>query len=83
MLLPIFTVPYLRELTPTFYAVTYQLREAMMLEMKQSREATSVDMISWLSRIALELIGQGGLGHSFGALGGESDVFSKAAKDLV
>ena len=30
--------------------------------------SVQLDMLDWMSRVALELIGQGGLGYSFSAL---------------
>ena len=42
-------------------------------------------MLSWMSRTALELIGQSGLGYSFDPLTEDSNqhIFSKSAKELV
>jgi len=42
----------------------------------------SVNMMKPLTQVALEFIGQGGLGHSFG-FEGRSDVYLKASKDCV
>ena len=45
---------------------------------------TEIDMLHWMNRTALELIGQGGLGHSFDPL--TEDVrhtFGDAIKELV
>ena len=48
---------------------------------KRTTEA-SVDVLDWISRTALDLIGLGGLGYSFGALKGTHDPYSEAARRL-
>ena len=41
-------------------------------------------MLAWLTRSALELVGQGGLGYSFDPLVAEShDEFAEAVKSFV
>ena len=44
-----------------------------------------IDILSWTTRTALELIGQSGLGYSFDPLteDGNDHIFSKSAKELV
>lgn len=43
-----------------------------------------VDMIKWMGRIALELVGQGGMGHSFDPLvEGSQDTLTEAVKALT
>ncbi len=45
---------------------------------------TEIDMLHWMNRTALELIGQGGLGHSFDPLTEDvRHVFGDAIKELV
>ena len=47
-------------------------------------QAGTVDMMEWLSRTALELIGQGGFGHSFDPLvRDESDPYAEAVKSFM
>lgn len=41
-----------------------------------------IDVTGWLNRFALEVIGRGGMGHSFGKLS-EPSIFSDATKQLV
>ena len=45
----------------------------------------SVDMLDWMGRAALEIIGQAGMGHSFDPLTSESssDPYTKAAKTYL
>ena len=44
-----------------------------------------IDVLSWMSRTALELIGQSGFGYSFDPLteDGHDHIFSKSVKELV
>ena len=42
-----------------------------------------IDIAEWMSKTALELIGQAGLGYSFGALEGRYDEFNRALHGLV
>ena len=43
-----------------------------------------LDMLAWLGRVALELIGQGALGYSFDPLVADrSDTYADALKSLV
>ena len=45
---------------------------------------TEMDVLVWMGRTALELIGQGGLGYSFDPLTEESeDSFAEAVKAFV
>ncbi len=66
-----------------------QLREAIQLEISQSpsrnRETgVEIDILSWMGRVALELIGQGGLGYSFDPLvKTEHNTFGEALKDVL
>lgn len=41
-----------------------------------------VDVTSWLNRFALEAIGRGGMGHSFGSMA-QATEFSDATKELA
>ncbi|KAF7365772.1 putative cytochrome P450 4d20 [Mycena venus] len=63
MLNPVFNVVHLRRLAPIFYAVAHKLRAG--LTSKVTDGPAEVNILRWLSRCALELIGQGGLGYSF------------------
>ena len=55
-----------------------------VLEDKVKSGIAEVNMFEWLSRTALELVGQGGLGHSFDSLAeGEVSDYTKVAKELM
>jgi hypothetical protein len=77
--------------SPTCGQIVYlrwglQLRDKL-LEHIQSRETpgkeSDIDVLEWVSRTALELIGQGGLGYSFRALDHKEDAYGDAAKQLL
>ena len=43
-----------------------------------------LDILEWMSRVALEIVGQAGLGYSFDALDeGKSNRYSSAVKMLL
>ncbi|TFK27104.1 cytochrome P450 [Coprinopsis marcescibilis] len=83
MLNPVFSIAHMREMVPIFYNVGYKLRDSIRLEI--SRGKTEIDILSWMSRTALELIGQSGLGYSFDKLEPDSEphVFYKSLKNLM
>jgi hypothetical protein len=78
---PIFTIPYLRDTTPMFHDVAYRLRDA--LEATIEDQGSTIEMMSWIRRAALDLIGQAGLGHAFRSIEGEADRYLTAAKQLM
>ena len=43
-----------------------QLRDAVAAQVAEGPQ--TVDMLRWMTRAALEIVGQGGLGHSFDPL---------------
>ncbi|OCH94337.1 cytochrome P450 [Obba rivulosa] len=70
MLNPVFSIAHMRHMTPIFYRVTHKLESAIMSRVRDG--PGEVDILNWMGRTALELIGQGGLGYSFDPL--EEDV---------
>ncbi|KAI5123119.1 hypothetical protein M0805_001475 [Coniferiporia weirii] len=78
MLNPAFSTKHMREMLPVLYPIAHQLRECLKREVRDNKEHT--DVIAWISRTALEYIGQGGLGYSFSALDIEkkSDSYADA-----
>jgi hypothetical protein len=42
-----------------------------------------INIVEWMSKTALELIGQAGLGYSFGTLEGRNDMFCQAVKEFA
>ena len=42
-----------------------------------------INVADWMGKLALELIGQAGLGYSFGSLEGRDDEFCRALKEWM
>jgi len=79
LLNPAFSINHMRYMLPIFYRVTHQLRQAITSHVNKGPR--DIDVLNWLSRTALELIGQGGLGYSFDPLvSDEPDAFGDALK---
>lgn len=59
-----------------------QLRDAIIAQVRGCPK--EIDMVSWMGRTALEIIGQVGLGHSFDPLTADSDnKYGDALKSLT
>ncbi|KAM5540052.1 hypothetical protein V8D89_006192 [Ganoderma adspersum] len=82
MLNPVFSGAHMRNMTPLFYDVAERLRTA--LEAQVEHGPKDLDVLSWMGRTALELVGRGGLGYSFDPLVAESkDEFTDSVKGFV
>ncbi|GLB40488.1 putative cytochrome P450 family protein [Lyophyllum shimeji] len=83
MLNPVFSIAHMRHMLPVFHDVAKKLETAIRLSVING--AHEVDILRWMTRAALEMIGQSGLGHSFDPLveGVEPHPYSRAVKDLV
>ncbi|OJT02010.1 Cytochrome P450 3A24 [Trametes pubescens] len=66
MLNPLFSAKHLRGMTPIFTNIIHKLEDAIGSRVKDG--AHELDILNWMGRVALELIGQGGLGYSFDPL---------------
>ncbi|KAH9846398.1 cytochrome P450 [Lenzites betulinus] len=79
MLNPLFSAKHLREMTPIFAQIIHKLEDAISVRVKDGPQ--QIDMLNWMGRTALELIGQGGLGHSFDPLTEDiADEFTDSVK---
>jgi len=83
MLNPVFSIAHMRGMIPTFYNVAHKLRDTFAHMVKDQPQ--EIEVLSWMGRTALELIGQSGLGYSFDPLteDGVPHPYSIAAKRLV
>ncbi|KAF9002265.1 cytochrome P450 [Cyathus striatus] len=83
MLNPVFSIVHMREMIPIFWAVSQKLHDTLASKVKNS--AQEIDITHWMTRMALELIGQSGLGYSFDPLTahGTPHPYSAAVKQLV
>lgn len=72
----------MRGLVPIFYPIAHQLRDILAQEVADGEE--EIDMSSWMSRAALEYIGQGGMGYQFDSLDqSKSNKYHDAVKTFV
>ncbi|KAM5540029.1 hypothetical protein V8D89_006169, partial [Ganoderma adspersum] len=82
MLNPVFSGAHMCNMTPLFYDVTERLRTA--LESQVEHGPKDLDVLAWMGRTALELIGRGGLGYSFDPLVAKSkDEFMESIKAFI
>ncbi|KAF6748100.1 cytochrome P450 [Ephemerocybe angulata] len=82
LLNPVFSIAHMKEMTPTFYEVVHKLRKSVTQQVSQGKE--EIDMLEWMTRTALELVGQSGFGYSFDTLDpdGEQHQFGLSLKNL-
>ncbi|TFK47420.1 cytochrome P450 [Heliocybe sulcata] len=83
---PIFSTANLRKLTPVFYEIAHKLVDALSKDANISKgnEKNPIDMASWMSRVALESVGQTVLGYSFDPLQTpSSNPYTSAVRELI
>ncbi|TCD68997.1 cytochrome P450-dit2 [Steccherinum ochraceum] len=66
-LTPVFSINHMRHMMPIFNNVSNRLQTALKAAVEKN-SGSDIDMSVWMSRVALELIGQAGLGYSFDPL---------------
>ncbi|KAI0251708.1 cytochrome P450 [Lactifluus subvellereus] len=81
LLNPVFNVKNMRYMIPTFHATARVLREKF--ESMLSSGSQEINIVDWMGKVALEFIGQAGLGYSFGTLEGRNDQFCSALKEYA
>ena len=65
------------------HTALHQLRSSIISRLTKGQEWTEVDMMIWISRATLELIGQAGFGYTFNALDGGSHEYSDSLKRVM
>ena len=79
MLNPVFSTAHMRHVAPICNEVCGRLQTALV--QRVGVEPIILDMLEWMGRTSLELIGQAGLGHSFDPLVADSsDEFATLMK---
>ncbi|KAH6909122.1 cytochrome P450 [Coprinopsis sp. MPI-PUGE-AT-0042] len=83
MLNPVFSINHMREMVPTFHGICSKL--STTLEEMASKGRQEVEIFEWLTRGALELIGQSGFGHSFDNLTADDEEhpYATSVKQLT
>ncbi|KAJ3970683.1 cytochrome P450 [Lentinula raphanica] len=85
LLNPVFSTAHMRDMVPTFFEVSHKLEIALRNRLTGADSSPQeIEMLSWLGRTALEIMGQAGLGYSFDPLTDEGSAhpYSKALKEL-
>ncbi|KAF9490597.1 cytochrome P450 [Pleurotus eryngii] len=91
---PVFSVMQLKKLTPIFYELAEKLCDVISKEARgetiingdpySNADSGRVDMSEWMSRIALETVGQAVLGYSFDPLDSQQiNPYTAAVKELI
>ncbi|KAF8193953.1 cytochrome P450 [Mycena galopus ATCC 62051] len=81
---PIFSPSNLRELVPAFQSVAERLTDVLMTECRAGGGGSRVDMSEWMSRAALEAVGQTVLGYSFDPLDSPvNNPYTHAIRELI
>ncbi|KAE9401990.1 cytochrome P450 [Gymnopus androsaceus JB14] len=82
MLNPVFSITYMRSIMPMFSDIAKKLENALNKRVQSG--PAEIDLLGWMARTALELIGQSGFGYSFDNM--EDDVpkhkYSFVIKDV-
>ncbi|KAJ6579990.1 cytochrome P450 [Mycena vulgaris] len=66
---PAFGAPQIRELTGIFVDKSIQLRDIWVAEAEKNGGVARVEILSWLSKATLDIIGLAGFNHDINALG--------------
>ncbi|KAH9919306.1 cytochrome P450 [Fomitopsis serialis] len=79
---PVFSINHMRHMLPLFYSIVHKLRDAIRYRVQDGPR--ELDVLHWMGRTALELIGQGGLGYTFDPLVEDRiDPYGEALKAIV
>ncbi|KAJ1300972.1 hypothetical protein OPQ81_003396 [Rhizoctonia solani] len=79
---PSFGPAQIRELVPIFWDKSNKLRDIWLNILKDSHDGT-IDVLSWLSRATLDIIGVAGFDHHFNSLeGADEDELSAAFRQV-
>ncbi|KAF9815151.1 hypothetical protein IEO21_04769 [Rhodonia placenta] len=79
---PVFSINHMRDMMPIFYQISRNLRDAIASRIDNGEK--EIDVLDWMARTALELVGQAGLGYSFDPLvQDKADAYAEAIKALV
>ncbi|KAJ7026620.1 cytochrome P450 [Mycena alexandri] len=84
---PVFSPTNLRNLVPTFYGVAERLTDVLTREIRSRAGVDGfsvLDMSEWMSRAALETVGQTVLGYSFDPLDSPvNNAYTSAIRELI
>ncbi|KAJ7473726.1 cytochrome P450 [Mycena galericulata] len=80
-----FGAPQIRALTEVFIDKGIQLRDLWTHQVEQGNGAATIDVLEWLRRTTLDVIGEAGFNYEFDALHekGQSNELNKAFNELL
>ncbi|TFK40706.1 cytochrome P450 [Crucibulum laeve] len=85
ILAPAFSSTHIKSLTPIFWAKATQLRDIWLTEIDSSEDAeghekgvSRIDVLVWLGRATLDVIGLAGFGYSFNSLTDDTNELANA-----
>ncbi|KAI0048972.1 cytochrome P450 [Auriscalpium vulgare] len=83
LLNPVFSIKHMRSMMSIFTNITHELRN--VLKAKTADGPQEIDLMQWFSRLALELVAQGGMGYTFNSLDPHHDgnEFGRAIKEYL
>lgn len=83
MMNPVFSVAHLRNMLPIFYEITNKVHMAIRKDLADGPR--EINILQWMTRAALEMVGQSGLGYSFDSLSDEEseNTCTKSVKELL
>ncbi|PPQ82383.1 hypothetical protein CVT25_008344 [Psilocybe cyanescens] len=79
---PAFGAAQIRELTEIFVDKSIELREVWKREVNKQGESGRVEVLSWLSKMTLDVIGQAGFNYKFDALANSKSELNDAFSTL-
>ncbi|KAJ7272844.1 cytochrome P450 [Mycena rebaudengoi] len=78
---PAFGAPQVRELTGIFVEKSLQLRDMWMAQATRNGGVARVDILSWLSKATLDIIGLAGFAYKFNSLNAENETVKNELAD--
>ena len=60
MLNPVFSIAHMRHIILIFYNITHKFQDVIAMRLMDGQ--SEINMLDWMGRTALELVGQAGLG---------------------
>ncbi|EEB91212.1 hypothetical protein MPER_10464 [Moniliophthora perniciosa FA553] len=80
---PAFGPAQIRDMTEIFMEKSAQLRDAWAAQINKDSGVVTVNALSWLSKITLDVIGHAGFDYQFNALSGKPNEFNEAFTHIM
>ncbi|KAH7325259.1 cytochrome P450 [Rhizoctonia solani] len=78
-----YSPPHICVTTPIFNNITHHLEDIVTSKVRASGGSTGiVDIYTWMSNVALEMIGQAGVGYSFGVMENKEPEYLDASRQV-